>query len=62
VEVGQLIFVAVMLLVLMTLRRLSRSVLPANAAAVLVTLLGGVAAYWTLDRLLLWSAALWPGV
>jgi hypothetical protein len=62
IEAGQLIFVAAMLLALMLVRRLYRSTLPANGTAAMVTILGGIAAYWTLDRLLLWSVSLWPGI
>jgi hypothetical protein len=62
VELGQLLFVAAVLLVWALLRRAGGLRLPAQARAITVTLLGGVAMYWTLDRLLLWSASLWIGV
>ncbi|MEK6805139.1 MAG: HupE/UreJ family protein [Pseudomonadota bacterium] len=56
VEVGQLVFVAVLLLV----RAQSLRLHPRTSAA-LTTALGGVALFWTLDRLLLWSATLQLG-
>jgi hypothetical protein len=62
VELGQLLFVAAVLLVWALLWRAGGLRLPAQARAMTVTLLGGVAMYWTLDRLLLWSASLWIGV
>ncbi len=55
VEVGQLIFVAALLLL-----RAQRLRLYPRASAALTTMLGGVALFWTLDRLLLWSATLLP--
>ncbi|HXG28992.1 MAG TPA: HupE/UreJ family protein [Nevskiales bacterium] len=62
VELGQLLFVATVLLVWALLRRAGALRLPAQGMAITVTLLGGVAMYWTLDRLLLWSASLGVGV
>lgn len=58
VEIGQLIFVASALLVLVAIRRFGRRAIPATWTAATVTLLGGVAVYWTLDRALLWSSPL----
>jgi hypothetical protein len=52
VEIGQLMFVAAVLLLLGALRRVSFSAPSWNSLA--VTLLGGLAMFWTLDRLLLW--------
>jgi hypothetical protein len=59
VEVGQLIFVAGALLVLAVMRRLRGREVPAGWSGAVVTLLGGVAVYWTLDRAMLWSSTLW---
>lgn len=55
VEVGQLLFVAGVWLLLSLLRRIR---VPVPATTVVPTLLGGMAVYWTLDRLMLWSASL----
>ncbi|MGH8529778.1 MAG: HupE/UreJ family protein [Nevskiales bacterium] len=62
VEIGQLIFVGAILLALAALRRLSGRESSASWNAVAVTLLGGIAVYWTLDRSVLWSATLWQGI
>jgi hypothetical protein len=62
VETGQLIFVTAVLLIWTLLRRIRHRPFPAQSQAAVVTLLGGVAMYWTLDRLWLWSVALWAGV
>ena len=62
VEIGQLMFVAVMLLVLALMRQLQRPTFFAQGSAALVTVLGGVATYWALDRLLLWSSSIWAGI
>ncbi len=55
VEIGQLLFVAAMLLLLFAGRRAYRRPLPAAAAGGLITLLGGISAYWALERLALWG-------
>ncbi|MBI2383516.1 MAG: HupE/UreJ family protein [Gammaproteobacteria bacterium] len=60
VEIGQLLFVAAVLLVLAALRRLHAA--QPRAAGAAATVLGGVAMYWTLERAVLWTEALWPGV
>ena len=57
VEVGQLAFVAAVLLVGNVVTRLPRLALAANGAT-LATLLGGIATYWTLERLRVWIVAL----
>jgi HupE/UreJ protein len=62
IEGGQLMIVAAALLALTLLRRLSRAAAPVAGTPVMVTMLGGIAAYWTLDRLLVWAASLWPGM
>jgi hypothetical protein len=61
VEIGQLIFVAAMLLVWALLRRIRLPALPAVGQAAVVTVLGALAMYWTLDRLLLWAGVLLAG-
>lgn len=62
VEIGQLIFVALVLLVLTAWRRLRLQQLAAGWNTAAVTLLGGTAVYWTLDRAVLWSTSLWQGI
>lgn len=56
VEAGQLLFVGAVLGLAALARRAGRRTLPAPAA--LATALGGIATYWTLERLLDWTAHL----
>jgi hypothetical protein len=62
VEIGQLLFVCVILGVLAIATRLRRRSWPASYASVVVTVLGGMATYWTLDRGMAWLEALRLGV
>ena len=57
VEIGQLLFVAAALAVLMLVTRLRRQS-PASMTPLLVTLLGSIAMFWTLDRVWQWSRGL----
>jgi hypothetical protein len=61
VEVGQLIFVSAVLLLVLLARRLPGGALLPGWRGAVVTLLGGVAMYWMLDRVLLWSGSLGVG-
>lgn len=61
VEIGQLGFVGAVLLAFQALRRVNRSAVPVWAWPAAVNALGGVAMYWTLDRVLQWSSPLWSG-
>ena len=58
VELGQLLFVVCVLALLLLLRRAYRAPLPAPANGALITLLGSMAAYWTFERVLLWTSSL----
>lgn len=62
VELGQLLFVAAVLLALAAMRRVHRREISAGWNGAALTLIGGIAVYWTLDRAVLWSATLWPGI
>lgn len=62
VEIGQLLFVCAILGVLAIATRLRRQPWPASYASVVVTMLGGLATYWTLDRGMAWLDALRLGV
>ncbi len=61
VEAGQLLFVAVVLGSLFLIRRLQPRILHWARLDAMVIALGGVAMYWTLGRVLVWTSTLQPG-
>jgi hypothetical protein len=54
VEIGQLLFVLALLGILVVVNRLRSQPFSASHASSVVTLLGGVATYWTLERGMAW--------